>query len=117
MGEEGQKDAIQGNPISTTSETFVSLPLQITPVTSTTNSPTFEHIINQPFTSIFSSQSTDPPKSILPVDETIVMETDTDNKGFGGTFEALAFDDEEADFPDHMLMTMKHLKILNSKLK
>ncbi|CAI9302875.1 unnamed protein product [Lactuca saligna] len=116
MGEEGSKDEIQGNPISTTSETFVSLPPQITLVTSTTDSPTFEHIINQPFTSIFSSESTDPPKSISPVDATIVMETDTDNEVFGGTFEALAFDDDEADFSDHMLMTMKQFKILNSKL-
>ncbi|CAI9282874.1 unnamed protein product [Lactuca saligna] len=107
MGEEDPKDDIQGNPISTTFETFVSLPPQISTVTSTTDSPTFEHIINQPFTSIFSSQSTDPPKSISPIDETILMETDTDNKGFGGTFETLAFDDNEADFLDHMLMTMK----------
>ncbi|CAI9263901.1 unnamed protein product [Lactuca saligna] len=55
MGEAGPKDDIQGNPISTNSETFVSLPPQITLVTSTTDSPTFINIINQPFTSIFSS--------------------------------------------------------------
>ncbi|CAI9281897.1 unnamed protein product [Lactuca saligna] len=36
--------------------------------------------------------------------------------GFGGTFEDLAFDEEEEDFPDHMLMSMKQFKILNKKL-
>lgn len=44
------------------------------------------------------------------------METDNENEGFGGTFENLVFDEDEADFPDHMLMTMKRFKILNTKL-
>ncbi|CAI9303222.1 unnamed protein product [Lactuca saligna] len=93
-----------------TSEIIVPLP----PITSTTYSPTFENIINTPFTSLFSSQSTDPPKTTSPADET--MENETDTKGFGGTFEALKFDDTEEEFPDHMLMTMKQFKIQNSKL-
>ncbi|CAI9293423.1 unnamed protein product [Lactuca saligna] len=70
--------------------------------------PPFENIINEPFTSIFSSQSTDPPK---PMDE-----CDNEEDGFGGTFKALAFDEEEEDFPNHILMSMKQFKILNKML-
>ncbi|CAI9262584.1 unnamed protein product [Lactuca saligna] len=44
------------------------------------------------------------------------MENEIDTEGFRGTFEALQFDDTEEVFPDHMLMTMKQFKILNSKL-
>ncbi|CAI9285071.1 unnamed protein product [Lactuca saligna] len=36
--------------------------------------------------------------------------------GFGGTFEELEFDDEEENFPDHMIMSMKQFKILIKKL-
>ncbi|CAI9286432.1 unnamed protein product [Lactuca saligna] len=85
-------------------------------VTSTTDSPTFQSIMDQPFTTIFSTQSTDPPNSSSPVAETMAVDEETDNEGFGGTFEALSFDKAEEDFPDHMLMTMKQFKILNSKL-
>ncbi|CAI9276979.1 unnamed protein product [Lactuca saligna] len=86
---------------------FVSLPPFIIPTTSTTDSPTFQKIIDQPFTSIFSSQSTDPPKSNV----------ESENEGgFGGTFEDLAVDEEVEDFPDHMLMSIKQFKILNKKL-
>ncbi|CAI9274653.1 unnamed protein product [Lactuca saligna] len=94
-------------PIKTVSSAFVSLPPYIIPTTSTTESPTFENIINQPFTSILSSQSTDPPRS---------MEESKNERGFGGTFETLEFDDEEEDFPDHMLMSMKQFKIMNKKM-
>ena len=90
----------------------VSLPQ----VTSTTDSPTFQSIMDQPFTTIFSTQSTDPPNPSSPIDETMAADDETDTEGFGGTFEALHFDHAEEDFPDHMLMTMKQFKILNSKL-
>lgn len=93
-----------------TSEIIMSLP----PITPTTDSPTFENIINTPFTSLFSSQSTNPSKLTSPVDDT--MEKETDTEGFGGSFEALQFHDTEEEFPDHMLMTMKQFIILNSKL-
>lgn len=46
----------------------------------------------------------------------MLLETETDNEGFRGTFEYLKFDAEEEAFPNHMLMTMKQFKILNSKL-
>ncbi|CAI9261560.1 unnamed protein product [Lactuca saligna] len=72
--------------------------------------------MDQPFTTIFSTQSTDPPHPSSPIDETVAADVETDNEGFGGTFEALHFDQDEEDFPDHMLMTMKQFKILDSKL-
>ncbi|CAI9269825.1 unnamed protein product [Lactuca saligna] len=109
LGENVSKDAAQGSFISTPFETFVSVPPTSTiPPTSTTISPTFEHMLNQPITSMFSSQSTDTPKPTSP--------TEIDHEGFGGTFEDLEFQDDEEDFPDHMLMTMKQYKILNQKL-
>ena len=55
MGEGDSKIDNQGNPDTIITETFVSLPPQIIPITSTIDSPTFENIINQPFTSIFCS--------------------------------------------------------------
>lgn len=86
----------------------VSLPPYIIFVAPITNSPTFDHVINHPFTSLFSSQSTDPPKSI--------NDNETDDGGFGGTFADIEFDTEEEDIPDHMLMSWKQFKILNKKL-
>ncbi|CAI9303286.1 unnamed protein product [Lactuca saligna] len=109
LGENVSKDADQGPFISTPFESLVSItPTSTIPLTSTTISPTFEHILNQPITSMFSSQSTDTPKPTSP--------TETDHEGFGGTFDDLEFHDEEEDFPYHMLMTMKQYKILNQKL-
>lgn len=102
----------QGTPIivsiETPTSTFVSLPQYIIPLTSTTDSPTFQTIIDQPFTSIFSSQSTEPPN---PNDE-----SNKEEGGFGGTFEELVFDEEEQDFLDHMLISMKQFNILNKRL-
>ena len=74
--------------------TLVSLPSFIIPTVPISSSPTVTHIINQPITSLFSSQSTDPPK--------FIDDTDTDDGGFGGTFADLEFDPEEEDIPDHM---------------
>ncbi|CAI9299849.1 unnamed protein product [Lactuca saligna] len=118
MGEENSNNAAKGNPSSIVSDSFISLPPQITPIvpiTSTTDSPTFANIISQPFTNLFSSQSTDPPTTTSPIKDSF-MDTENDSEGFGGTFENLEFDDEETDFPDHMLITMKQFKILNTKL-
>lgn len=88
--------------------TLVSLPSFIIPTVPISSSPTVTHIINQPITSLFSSQSTDPPK--------FIDDTDTDDGGFGGTFADLEFDPEEEGIPDHMLMSGKQFKILNKKL-
>lgn len=44
------------------------------------------------------------------------MEDSEEEGGFGGTFEALDFDDEDENFLDHMLMSMKQFKILDKKI-
>ncbi|CAI9269877.1 unnamed protein product [Lactuca saligna] len=65
------------------------------------------------------AQTSDIPINIFDMDKNVIMGEDDSNKatkGFGGTFENLEFDEEETDFPDHMLMTMKQFKILNMKL-
>ncbi|CAI9303035.1 unnamed protein product [Lactuca saligna] len=98
---------------------IVSLPPQLTPIiptTSRTDSPTFENIIKQPITSLFSSKSTDPPTTTSPIQDSSVMKNKHKSKGFGGTFENLENYEEEIDFPDHMLLKMKQFKILNTKL-
>ncbi|CAI9265512.1 unnamed protein product [Lactuca saligna] len=97
----------KGNIETSTVSTLVSLPPFIIPTHPILSSPTFTQILNQPFTSLFSSQSTDPPKSI--------DDTNTDDGGFGVTFDALEFNQEE-DIPDHMLMSGKQFRILNKKL-
>ncbi|CAI9276829.1 unnamed protein product [Lactuca saligna] len=76
-------------------------------ITQVSSSPTFTHILNQPIISLFSSQSTDPPKSI--------DDTETDDGGFGSTFDDLEFDQEEEDILDHILMSGRQFKILNKK--
>ncbi|CAI9283831.1 unnamed protein product [Lactuca saligna] len=58
MGEDASHKADQGKTSDVTSEIVVSFPPQLTPIiptTSTTDSPTFENIIKQPITSLFSS--------------------------------------------------------------
>ncbi|CAI9300328.1 unnamed protein product [Lactuca saligna] len=44
------------------------------------------------------------------------MKIEHESDSFGGNFENLEFDEEEANIPDHMLMKMKQFKILNTKL-
>ncbi|CAI9290611.1 unnamed protein product [Lactuca saligna] len=102
---------VSSKSISTTS---VSLPPFIIPIVPTSSSPTFTQILNQPFTTLFSSQSTNPPKSNDPPKP--LDDSETEDAGFRGTFEKLGFDDEEENFLDRMLMSMKQFKILNKKL-
>ncbi|CAI9302811.1 unnamed protein product [Lactuca saligna] len=93
---------------------LVSLPPYIIPNLCVTSSPTFTQIPNQPFISLFSSQSTDPPQSDKP--PTPIEESENKDTRFGGTFKDLEFDEEEDNFPYHMLMSMKQFKILNKNL-
>ncbi|CAI9299445.1 unnamed protein product [Lactuca saligna] len=117
MGEDTSNNAAKGNTLNVVSESLISFPSQITPIipTSTTDSPTFTHIISHPFTTLFSSQSTDPPTTTSPLKDSF-LETENESEGFGGTFENFEFDEEETDFPDQMLMMLKQFKILNTKL-
>ncbi|CAI9277071.1 unnamed protein product [Lactuca saligna] len=109
MGDDTSNNAAKGNTSNVVSESLISSPSQITPIiptTSTTDSPTFTHIISHPFTTLFSSQSTDPPTTTSPLKDSF-LEHENESEGFGGTFENLEFDEEETDFPDHMLIMMK----------
>ena len=80
----------QGISITSSSEpnssTFFSLPPFIQHISTTTTSPTIDHILQQPITTIFQSQSTDPPKPN--------SDDERDGGGFGGTFYDLEFDSE-----------------------
>ncbi|CAI9259888.1 unnamed protein product [Lactuca saligna] len=71
----------QGIIDNTTINTLVSLPPLIILAILVSYSPTFTHILNQPITSLFSSQSTNSPKPINNVE--------ADDGGFGGTFDDL----------------------------
>ncbi|CAI9268433.1 unnamed protein product [Lactuca saligna] len=119
MGEDASHVTVKGKSSDVTPDTTVSFSSLVTPIiltTSTTDSPTFANIIQQPFTSLFFSQSTDSPTTTSPIKDSSFMETEHESEGFGRTFENLEIDEEETDFPDHMLMKMKQLKILNTKL-
>ncbi|CAI9294018.1 unnamed protein product [Lactuca saligna] len=71
MGEGDLKTEAQGNP-----NTIVSLSLYNLPNPSSTHSPTFYNILNQPFTTLFSSQSTGPPKIDSPKPNSPIIESD-----------------------------------------
>lgn len=91
-----------------TSSSLASLPPFILPIFTVTTSPIFDNILQQPITTLFPSQSTEPSKPH--------SDDETDEGGFGGTFDDLHFNSEEEDIPDHMLMSGKQFKILNRKL-
>ncbi|CAI9268922.1 unnamed protein product [Lactuca saligna] len=116
MGEDASHTGDQGKTSDVTSDIIVSLPPQLTPIIPTTSTTDSLIPIKQPITSLFSSQSTDPPNTTSPIQYSSFMETEHESEGFGGTFENLEFDEEETNFPNHMLMTTKQFKILNTKL-
>ncbi|KAL7601611.1 hypothetical protein Lser_V15G20875 [Lactuca serriola] len=119
-GDGVSKHEAQGNPSLVVSSTFktsnidtlISLPPFIVPNTShipsSTHSPTFDTIMQQPITSLFASQSTKEPIT--------VHDDETDDAGFVGSFADIEFDPEEENIPNNMLMSGKHFKILNRKL-
>ena len=78
-------------PIDPVTSATVSLSPYIIPNPSITSSLTFTQILNQPFTTLFSSQSTDPPKSDDP--PTPLEESENEDTGFGGTFADLEFNE------------------------
>lgn len=96
---------------TSTIDTSTSLPPFVsTPIV--THSPAFDNILDQTFTSLFSSQSTDPP---IPNEE-VQTPTDGDEDVFDGTYVDIQFDQEEEDIPDSMILIGKQFKILNRKL-
>lgn len=77
--------------------------LIIPPTTVPFHSPTFDNIMQQPITTLFSSQSVDQDMMNAKEDEHI-------------DFSELEFDPDEEDVEYHAIMPGKQYKILNSKL-
>ncbi|CAI9280965.1 unnamed protein product [Lactuca saligna] len=97
---------------TTTLDTSPSLPPFVstipTSLPTSTISSTFSNIMVQPITSLFSSQSTDGPKSTSDVGQ--------DDDDYMVSFLDIQFDHEEENIPDHKLMFGKVFKILNQNL-
>ncbi|CAI9295153.1 unnamed protein product [Lactuca saligna] len=86
MGEDASHVEEKGKSSDAIPVTTVSFSSHVTPkipTTSTTDSPTFATIIQQPFTSLFCSQSTAPPTSTSPIKDSSFMETEHESEGFG----------------------------------
>ncbi|CAI9265242.1 unnamed protein product [Lactuca saligna] len=96
---------------TSTIETSLSLPSLVSTTPIVTHSPTFDNILNQHITSLFSSQYTDPPIT----NEEEEAHNDDENE-FDGTLANIEFDSEEENILDNMLLTGKQFKILNRKL-
>ncbi|CAI9271862.1 unnamed protein product [Lactuca saligna] len=107
VSNENPKD--QGNSILIISPSFNTSTVSTTPTV--THSQTFANILNKPITSLFSSQSTDPP--ITREEE---EDTNDDDNEFDGTLSNIEFVPKEENIPDNMLLTDKQFKILNRKL-
>ncbi|KAL7601073.1 hypothetical protein Lser_V15G24877 [Lactuca serriola] len=95
-----------GAPIASTIQT--SLPI----TTLSTTSSIFDHALQNPFTTLFPSQS---PENPPPSQQ--MSDPEVEGGAFGGILDDIPFDSDEEDIPDHMLMTGKQFKILNQKLK
>ncbi|CAI9277757.1 unnamed protein product [Lactuca saligna] len=83
MGEDASHVADKSNSSDVTPVTTVSFSSQVTliiPTTSTTESPSFATIIQQPFTSMFSSQSIDQPTTTSPIKDSSFMETEHESE-------------------------------------
>ncbi|KAL7602722.1 hypothetical protein Lser_V15G16687 [Lactuca serriola] len=103
-------------PISDTvvnvSDTGAPIPSVASTLPITTTSSIFDHALQNPFTTLFPSQSPEnPPPSQQMSDPEI------EGGAFGGVLDDISFDSNEEDIPDHMLMTGNQFKILNQKLK
>ncbi|CAI9281411.1 unnamed protein product [Lactuca saligna] len=84
MGEDASHTTVQGKISDVTPDIIVSLPPQLTPITPTTStndSHTFANIIKQSIISLFSSQSTDPPTTTSPIQDSSFMETEHESEG------------------------------------
>ncbi|CAI9271538.1 unnamed protein product [Lactuca saligna] len=112
LQEQGTSNLVISSTLTTsTIDTSISLPPFVSTTPVVTHSPTFDNILNQPITSLFSSQSTDPPIT----HEEEEAQSD-DEKEFDGTFANLEFDPEKENILDSRLLTGKQFKILNRKL-
>ncbi|CAI9302926.1 unnamed protein product [Lactuca saligna] len=102
-----------GAPILSVAPTIqTSLPISLPVTTLSNTSSIFEHALQNPFTTLFPSQS---PENPQPSQQ--LSDTEVEGGAFGGILDDIPFDSNEEDIPDHMLMTGKQFKILNQKLK
>ncbi|KAL7587313.1 hypothetical protein Lser_V15G40383 [Lactuca serriola] len=102
-----------GEPILSVAPTIqTSLPISLPVTTLSTTSSIFDHALQNPFTTLFPSQS---PENPQPSQQ--LSDTEVEGGVFGGILDDIPFDSDEEDIPDHMLMTGKQFKILNQKLK
>ncbi|KAL7586161.1 hypothetical protein Lser_V15G40639 [Lactuca serriola] len=103
-------------PISDTvvnvSDTGARIPSVATTLPITTTSSIFDHALQNPFTTLFPSQS---PENHIPSQQ--MSDPEVEGGAFGGVLDDISFDSDEEEIPDHMLMTGKQFKILNQKLK
>ncbi|KAL7609165.1 hypothetical protein Lser_V15G10960 [Lactuca serriola] len=102
-----------GTPILSVAPTIqTSLPISLHVTTLSNTSSIFEHALQNPFTTLFPSQS---PENPQPSQQ--LSDTEVEGGAFGGVLDDIPFDSDEEDIPDHMLMTGKQFKILNQKLE
>ncbi|KAL7607644.1 hypothetical protein Lser_V15G16187 [Lactuca serriola] len=103
-------------PISDTvvnvSDTGAPIPSVASTLPIITTSSIFDHALQNPFTTLFPSQS---PENPIPSQQ--MSDPEVEGGAFGGVLDDISFDSEEEEIPDHMLMTGKQFKILNQKLK
>ncbi|KAL7601335.1 hypothetical protein Lser_V15G25283 [Lactuca serriola] len=103
-------------PISDTvvnvSDTGAPIPSVASTLPITTTSSIFDHALQNPFTTLFPSQS---PENPPPLQQ--MSDPEVEGGAFGGVLDDISFDSDEEEIPDHMLMTGKQFKILNQKLK
>ncbi|KAL7609544.1 hypothetical protein Lser_V15G13888 [Lactuca serriola] len=103
-------------PISDTvvnvSDTGAPIPSSATTLPITTTTSIFDHALQNPFTTLFPSQS---PENPIPSQQ--MSDPEVEGDAFGGILDDISFDSDEEEIPDHMLMTGKQFKILNQKLK
>ncbi|CAI9269990.1 unnamed protein product [Lactuca saligna] len=86
-----------------------SLPLtSVTPISSIVVSTTFVGVMQEPIATLFSSESTEPEKTII--------ETNVDDDDVIVAFAKLQFNPKEKDIRNELIMLGKQFKILNSKM-
>lgn len=94
---QGTQNIILSSTFQTsTIDVTTSLPPFHSTISTATQSPTFDSIMQQPITSLLPSQSIKEPK--------IVNDDETDDGAYTGLFADIEFDPEEENIPDHMLM-------------
>ncbi|KAL7604923.1 hypothetical protein Lser_V15G18161 [Lactuca serriola] len=110
------KSITEAVPISDTvvnvSDTGAPIPSVASTLPITTTSSIFDHALQNPFTTLFPSQS---PENPIPSQQ--MSDPEVEGGAFGGVLDDISFDSDEEEIPDHMLMTGKQFKILNQKLK